>query len=209
MSLLSTARMKRCEHCGHATLTRPDETPVGDKVLMAITKDLDGAPHDCWEFFEALFGPEVIDSAKALAHKLGVTPSTLTSRFWRAGLPSPKMYVTHALLVRAAHLLEQPDLSVSRVALELHQSSAQSFTRTIRTFTGLTAAQFRKTVNGDTALDVFRRELILPHVGALKEFHPLHATELNAGGATKRETAAEKSALAYANHIPDTGEAVA
>lgn len=104
-------------------------------------------------FFTLAFAPDVA-SAKQLAARLGVHPCTLTRRFMRAGLPSPKRYVAFAQLVRAARLGETPALSISAVAHRLGASSPQSFHRTVRTLTGLPARTFRERFTGATMLGV-------------------------------------------------------
>jgi len=148
-------------------------------ALAAVLSDL-GAPvadpadlpAGCMRFFRAVFSPRVT-GAKLLAAELAVCPSTLVSRFYRAGLPSPKRYVATARLAWAAHLAESPALSVAAIALRLEASSPQSFGRTVRTMTGMTAAQFRRAYTGATMLDHFRATLVMPYRDTLRTFDPL------------------------------------
>jgi AraC-like DNA-binding protein len=95
------------------------------------------------------------------------------SRFFRARLPAPKRYLAMARLVRAAHLFENPGLSVASVANVLDYSSPQSFGRHVRTMLRLTAVDFRKTYSGQRMLDHFREELVVPHLATLRVFAPL------------------------------------
>lgn len=143
-------------------------------ALGQVARDLDGATPDCWRFFEALFlSPPSISTVRHLSHTLGVLPSTLMSRFFRARLPAPKRYLAMARLVRAAHLFENGGFSVANVANHLEYSSPQSFGRHVRTILRMTAVEFRERYDGAGMLDRFREELILPHVRALRGLRPL------------------------------------
>jgi AraC-like DNA-binding protein len=143
-------------------------------ALGQLALDLVGAPSDCWRFFEALFTAGArITTVRTLAGHLQVLPSTLMSRFFRARLPAPKRYLAMARLVRAAHLFENPGLSVASVANVLDYSSPQSFGRHVRTMLRLTAVDFRKTYSGQRMLDHFREELVAPHLATLRVFAPL------------------------------------
>src|SRR6476469_6276978 len=55
-------------------------------VLSQLAIDLAGASPDCWQFFETIFtcSPRV-GNVRQLSKLLDVTPSTLMSRFFRAG----------------------------------------------------------------------------------------------------------------------------
>ena len=148
-------------------------------ALAAVLSDLRGTdadaadlPAGCMRFFRAIFSPRAT-TAKVLADDLGVCSSTLISRFYRAGLPSPKRYIATARLAWAARLAESPALSVAAIALRLDASSPQSFGRTVRTMTGMTAAQFRATYTGARMLDRFRATLVTPFRDTLRTFDPL------------------------------------
>ena len=143
-------------------------------ALGQLALDLIGVPSDCWRFFEALFGPNArITTVRTLAAHLQVLPSTLMSRFFRARLPAPKRYLATARLVRAAHLFENPGLSVASVANVLDYSSPQSFGRHVRTVLHVTAVEFRRRYTGQQMLDRFRQELVIPYIATLRLFAPL------------------------------------
>jgi AraC-like DNA-binding protein len=145
-------------------------------ALGQLTGDLAGAPDDCWHFFESLFGSGTgVSTVRALARQLTVLPSTLMSRFFRAGLPAPKRYLAFARLVRAARLFENPGLSIANVANHLDYSSPQSFGRHVRTLMGTTALEFRRRYDGEGMLHCFREQLVLPYVAILRQFRPLIA----------------------------------
>lgn len=124
------------------------------------------------EFFRLALSPRVT-SAKELANRLGVLPSTLMSRFFRAALPSPKQYVAYARLVWAAYLAESPGMSMVAIADRLNASSAQSFHRTVRALMGMSAAQFRQSYTGTRMLESFRACLVTPYRETLRTFDPL------------------------------------
>jgi AraC-like DNA-binding protein len=143
-------------------------------ALGNLALDLVGVPADCWRFFEALFSAGArITTVRTLAGHLQVLPSTLMSRFFRARLPAPKRYLATARLVRAAHLFENPGLSVASVANVLDYSSPQSFGRHVRTMLQVTAVDFRRRYTGQKMLDHFRGELVTPYLPTLRVFTPL------------------------------------
>ena len=149
-------------------------TELARSALAQLAVDLAGAPEGCRRFFEALFAaPTGVTTVRQLTRTLGVVPSTLMSRFLRAGLPSPKRYLALARLARAARLFENPGLSVATVATHLDYSSPQSFGRHVRTLLGLTAGAFRQRYDGDGMLERFRAELVRPHAAVLRGFDPL------------------------------------
>ncbi len=157
------------------TLLGNESTRDVDRAMLALLRcDLDGVPVDCWRFFETLFLPDGrVNTVRQLSHRLGVLPSTLTSRFYRANIPAPKRYLAYARLIRAARLFENPGLSVADVANHLDYSSPQSFGRHVRTLLNITAGEFRRTFDGDRMMARYREELILPYRSALAVLNPL------------------------------------
>jgi AraC-like DNA-binding protein len=144
------------------------------RALSELAVDLTGANQDCWRFFEALFtAPPQVITVRAFSRYLGVLPSTLMSRFFRARLPAPKRYLAVARLVRAARLFENPGFSVANIANHLDYSSPQSFGRHVRSVLGMTAVQFRRRYDGATMLLHFRESLVLPYADALRRLKPL------------------------------------
>ena len=152
----------------------------GDEIrrlaLGQLATDLAGSPEDCWRFFESLFRDGTgVSTVRSLARELSVLPSTLMSRFFRAGLPAPKRYLAFARLVRAARLFENSGLSIANVSNHLDYSSPQSFGRHVRTLMGMTALEFRRRYDGEGMLHYFRAQLVLPHATTLRQFRPLVA----------------------------------
>ena len=146
-------------------------------ILGQLTIDLAGVPNDCWEFFETLFTcPPRVGNIRMLSKYLGVLPSTMTSRFYRAKAPAPKRYLAAARLVRAARLFENTGFSIANVANHLDYSSPQSFGRHVHMLLDMTAGDFRARYDGAGMFQRFRVELILPHLSVLQKLHPLTTT---------------------------------
>ncbi|GAC1318377.1 MAG: hypothetical protein NVSMB22_00020 [Chloroflexota bacterium] len=158
------------------TLTTIQKDIVDRMFGGQLLLDLAGSPSDCLRLFQLMFSvaPRVT-TVRALCGDLHVVPSTLMSRFFRAGLPAPKRYLAMARLVHAAALFENPGLSVANVSDRLDYSSPQSFGRHVRTMLRITAGVFRDRYDGEGMLNRFRTELILPYLGTLRTFRPLTA----------------------------------
>ncbi|MEO7966516.1 MAG: helix-turn-helix domain-containing protein, partial [Gemmatimonadaceae bacterium] len=99
-------------------------------------------------------------------------PSTLMSRFFRAGLPPAKRFLSLARLTYAARLFENPGISIANVANQLDYSSPQSFSRHVRMLMGFTAANFRERYDGEGMLQFLRDELVLNQLDVWKRFDP-------------------------------------
>ena len=134
------------------------------------------APADARLFVEALIrlAPDT-PTVTTLAQRLYVRPSTLMSRFARAGLPSPKNYLAAIRLLHAAYLFETAGLSVADVSYRLEYSSPQSFGRHLRAMLGLTALEFRRRFPFPVALARFIELMIEPYVSIWQVFHPVAA----------------------------------
>ncbi len=154
--------------------------PFMREALAAVLSDLeDGSASSsvrcsdgCRWFFRTIFTTDVL-TIRQVARDVGLSPQTFMSRFTRAGLPSPRQYLTLARLVRAAHLAETPGLTVSTISERIGASSPQSFSRTLRHTLGITGWEFRKTLTGRCMLDRFRAVLILPYRDTLRTFDPV------------------------------------
>jgi AraC-like DNA-binding protein len=109
----------------------------------------------------------------ALAERLYVRPSTLMSRFARAGLPSPKNYLSAIRLLHAAYLFEASGLSVADVAYRLEYSSPQSFGRHLRAMLGVTALEFRRRFPFPVAMERFVELMVEPYREVWRDFHPV------------------------------------
>jgi len=157
-------------------LLADQSSDINRLALAQLSIDLAGAHADCRQFFEMLFSlPSGVGTVRSLARYLGVIPSTLMSRFFRAKLPAPKRYLAMTRLIRAAQLFENPGLSVANVANRLDYSSPQSFGRHVRGLIHLTAVEFRHKYDGEGMLQRFREDLIIPYLARLRTFTPLSA----------------------------------
>ena len=153
-------------------------------ILDAVAE----APPDARLFLEAMIrlAPD-IPTVTALAQQLSVRPSTLMSRFARAGLPSPKNYLAAIRLLHAAFLFETVGLSVADVAYRLEYSSPQSFGRHLRAMLGLTALEFRRRFPFPVALDRFVSLMMEPYRDIWRTFHPLAAGSWESGKGAGRQ----------------------
>lgn len=172
---LSVAITEVCPCCGSVVARERAAKAIEPDAIAMIREELSGASKGCHRFFDLLWAPLPGPTrSKDIAKLMHVNVHTLGSRFHRAGLPMPKLVVTEAALVRAAHLLSfYPTSTVSAVANVLEHSSSQSFGRFIKTFAGMSAQQFRYTFDGPRRLDHFRDTLIRPYRDAWLSFEPV------------------------------------
>ncbi len=154
-----------------------ERSSAADIVTTAISQmgeDLLGASDDCRRFFTTVFAVgESVVRVQQLGRLFAVEPSTLISRFARAGLPSPKIYLSWARLVKAAALLENPGVSFAAAATALEYSSPQALSRHLLRHLGLTVPAFRHSYDGRRMLNRFRAELVQRYIGVLAAFSPL------------------------------------
>ncbi|HET9466580.1 MAG TPA: helix-turn-helix transcriptional regulator [Gemmatimonadales bacterium] len=159
------------------------------RIQGPILDALTGVPADTRLFMEAMIrlAPDT-PTVTVLAQRLYVRPSTLMSRFGRAGLPSPKNYLAAVRLLHAAYLVEAAGLSVADVSYRLEYSSPQSFGRHLRAMLGVTALEFRRRFPFPVALRRFVDLLVAPYLSAWQSFHPLAAGTggLDPGAASSR-----------------------
>ena len=146
------------------------------RIQGPILDAMADAPTDTRLFLEAMIrlAPDT-PTVTNLAQRLYVRPSTLMSRFARAGLPSPKNYLAAVRLLHASYLFEASGLSVADVSYRLEYSSPQSFGRHLRAMLGVTALEFRRRFPFPLALERFVQLLIAPYLPIWKTFHPLAA----------------------------------
>ena len=146
------------------------------RIQGPIIEALSEAPPDARLFLEAIIrlAPDT-PTVTTLAQRLYVRPSTLMSRFSRAGLPSPKNYLAALRLLHAAYLFEAGGLSVADVSYRLEYSSPQSFGRHLRAMLGVTALEFRRRFPFPVALSRFLELMITPYMAVWRTFHPVAA----------------------------------
>jgi len=159
-------------------------SPVAGRILAHLIPALGdpSPPEETRLFFEAVarLAP-ALSTVRGLARHLRVRPSTLMSRFHRAGIPSPKSYLAGMRLLHASFLFQNPGLSVSDVAYRMDYSSPQSFGRHLRTVLGVTAGEFRRRFPFAVALARYIDLLIIPYREALRAFHPFNAGSWDQG----------------------------
>ena len=147
---------------------------ITGRILEAVLDTLSGTPPQVQRFFGVMVqaSPD-LSTVRELSGLLEVTTSTLISRFYRAGLPSPKGYLVHVRLSHAAGYFENKRHSIADVAYRLRYSSPQSFGRSVRTALGITAGQFRESMSFDVAIEHLIGTMLLPHLSQLKKVRPL------------------------------------
>jgi AraC-like DNA-binding protein len=148
--------------------------PARHAAMAAIEAELGEATSGCKRFLLETFESST-GRVNDIATRLSVVPSTLTSRFQRAHLPSPKQYLRYARLVRAAFLGEARGRSCSEIADQLNASSPQSFGRSVRLLMKMSLVQFRYSFKGDAMIRIYLREMITPHREVLRTFDPITA----------------------------------
>ena len=149
-------------------------SPTAAAILGRVMPELGEAPADCRLCFETLIrvAPGT-PTVRALCRRYGLRAPSFVSRFFRAGLPSPKRYLSSLRLVYVAAMLETRGVSVADAAYQLEYSSPQSFGRHLKTATGLTAGAFRRSMPFTRALEEFHHQMIVPYRTALRAFRPL------------------------------------
>jgi AraC-like DNA-binding protein len=149
-------------------------TRAVSRIQGPILTALADAPPDARLFVEAMIRLAAdTPTVTALAERLYVRPSTLMSRFARAGLPSPKNYLSAIRLLHAAYLFEASGLSVADVAYRLEYSSPQSFGRHLRAMLGVTALEFRRRFPFPVAMERFVELMVEPYGEVWRGFHPV------------------------------------
>ncbi|MGB5018483.1 MAG: helix-turn-helix domain-containing protein, partial [Candidatus Moraniibacteriota bacterium] len=144
-----------------AMLMREQTADIRRIALSRLAIDLTGSPSGCHRFFDLLFALAAkTPTIRQLCRAIGVVPGTLMSRFFRAHLPPPKRLLAYARLTCAAHLFENPGMSISSVANQLDYSSPQSFSRHVRSILNLSPLEFRLRYDGEGMLECLRERLI-------------------------------------------------
>jgi methylphosphotriester-DNA--protein-cysteine methyltransferase len=153
-----------------------------DQIEATVLRDArNAAPQACedwWLFLKELVRKSrTVTSVREFCGGIGVLPSTIMSRFFRAKLPAPKRYLATIRLVRAAYLLDNEGFSIANVANHLEYSSPQSFGRHVRTVMKMSAAEFRTRYTGDMMVAQFVDGLIRPYAMRLRDFSPVRGSE--------------------------------
>jgi len=148
------------------------------RILAPLLASLPRLPADARFFLELLvrLAPGT-PAVRTLAQAVEARPSTLMSRFCRAGLPSPKTYLAAVRLLYAAQFFEGGGRSISDVAYRLDCSSPQSFARSLRAQLGITPGEFRRRFPFPVALERFLVQLVIPYEAAWASFRPLRGSE--------------------------------
>lgn len=150
------------------------EWELANRVGRALAPSLQDASEEMRFFVNYLVRrAPFVGSARTLAAGLRVSQSSLNSRFFRAGLPSPKQYLAYIRLLFAAALLEQPMISAAQTARRLNYSSPQSFMRHMRTQLGVSAGEFRQQYTFEALAHHVAFHTLSQHGATIRWFRPL------------------------------------
>lgn len=156
------------------------------RILGPLFERLPALPPDTRAFLETTVRlAPTTPTVRGLARAFGFQPSTLTSRFTRAGLPSAKRLLAAIRLLHAAAQFENQGLSITDVAYRLDFSSPQSFGRHVRVGLGITSSEFRRRFPFPVALERFFSVLIDPYRDTWRRFRPLGAVAAADGRARR------------------------
>lgn len=145
---------------------------ITKRIAAVINPELTTVGQPTLRFFSTLTqSASTLTSARLLAAKLGVLASTLSSRFLRAGIPSPKEYLARTRLLFVSAYLDSPTVSIADVAYKLEYSSPQSLGRNIRLILGVSGVEFRKQGFESTSQD-YVKDLIRKHLETFVRFDP-------------------------------------
>lgn len=152
------------------------EDRAGKIILRHVTDILPDMASDLRHFFRVLVhdAPRT-STVRGMVSALGVKPSTLNSRFVRAGLPSPKDYLVATRLLYVAAMFDEERMTVGTVAYRLQYASPQSLGRHIRAQLGITPSEFRSRHPFNGCLERFLGSLIRPYVSTLTTFDPVRS----------------------------------
>jgi AraC-like DNA-binding protein len=125
-------------------LTEPTSRPAA-QILARLFEALPDLPGETRAFLDLMVRmAPAAPAVRELARRLQTKPSTLMSRFSRAGLPTPKTYLAAIRLLYAAQYFEWEGMTIADVAYRLDYSSPQSFGRHLRGVLGITPTEFRR-----------------------------------------------------------------
>lgn len=135
-----------------------------------------GCADGTWRFLLAVWAAHPgYRTVEHLAFDLGVNVRTLASRFRRAGLPTPRLYLHGSRLVRIAHRFEH-GATAQAVALELGTGFINHLDLYVRRHTGAASMwRWRKTVTGESTLRDYMLAYVTPYRATLRSFDPLTA----------------------------------
>lgn len=148
-------------------------------VLETLLPVLQEVPADVQRLFVLLLclSPRVT-STRAFGRCIGVRASTLTSRFFRARLPSIKTYLAMFRLLHVAAHLEDTKTSVAAVSRVLNFSSPQALSRHIQITFGMSAVAFRQ-IGFQGLLTHIIRQLFTPFQRELSARTPLGSQSIH------------------------------
>jgi AraC-like DNA-binding protein len=145
----------------------------GTEIFSSILPLFENASDESRHFFGTLIrvAPKMV-TCRQLATTFRVHQSTLMSRFFRAKLPSPKMYLAMTRLLYASAYFETGEVSIADVANLLAYSSPQSMGRHVYGLLRITAGELKASYPYARFLKHYVSCLIQPYSETFEHFTP-------------------------------------
>ncbi len=122
-------------------------------------------------FLTACFeSPPYVSTAAQLSAP--IRANSMSSRFFRLGLPGPKHYLAGARLVRLRAALDDERTTITDAVLRMGYSSGPSFHRHIIMLRGMGASAWRVTSTTEGEERRYLDEFIIPYADTLRTFGP-------------------------------------
>lgn len=156
-------------------MTTPHHGYISDITLRDVLRAVpDGMTDNGLRFWEVvtLTHPWQVRSTRAVVALLGWHYSTTVSRFQRAGVPSAKAALTAVHLSYAFAAFEHLG-SVVGVSDYLGWPCQQSFGRHVKRETGMTAAEYLRSLDWTTARRLMVEAVVAPFAQAWHTFDPV------------------------------------
>jgi len=147
--------------------------PLAERINNLFQESLVDSSRGVRQFMaHVVRSARVTHTLQELASDLGIMPSTLASRFHRARLPSPKVYLSSARLLFARAMLDEGRASLSGTANALRYSSPQAFGRHVKQVLGTGTSEFRVAVTFNRLVEHFLAVLVHRYRSTLRTFDP-------------------------------------
>lgn len=155
-------------------VTRP-EWELANRIDKTFEPNLTDATQEMRAFLHHLIHvAPVVCTIRKLASGMGIHQSSLTSRFYRARLPSPKKYLALVRLLYAAGVLEDVRVSAAQASRRLNYSSPQSFMRHVREQLGVSVHDFRERYSFTELASHVSFHTLSEHHETLRWFRPMN-----------------------------------
>ena len=154
-----------------------ESLPVVQHVRQTLRDTLAHATPGAHAFFQALAViPPEQSTADVFLRSLGCHPTTIISRFFRAGVPSPKAYIAAMRVVHWCALLDDDTMTMEAAAHTLRYSSSGAVCRHLRERFGVPPSVLRAKYSGEAMADHFLATMVTPYAETWRHFDPFETT---------------------------------